>query len=171
MYLHYFCIITDSDDDNVQIVIDQERIDEAKTSIGHNFGIKPSSRTLPSERKGRFNVEDFDQPGTIDGQTAHEVDVENLEEKPWRKPGMIYYDFFFLKPKTDAIIFQVLISRTISIMGLQKKLGQLIVLVKSECESMKVVLECQAIQTLTLPIKISAQSLKMVAQYRFLVTI
>merc|ERR1719211_735084 len=84
----------DSDDDNVQIVIDQERIDEAKTSIGHNFGIKPSSRTLPSERKGRFNVEDFDQPGTIDGQTAHEVDVENLEEKPWRKPGADITDYF-----------------------------------------------------------------------------
>ena len=87
VYINFAFVITDSDDDNVQIVIDQDRIDEAKTSIGHNFGIKPSSRTLPSERKGRFNVEDFDQPGTIDGQTAHEVDVENLEEKPWRKPG------------------------------------------------------------------------------------
>ena len=77
----------DSDDDNVQIVIDQGKIDEAKTSIGQGFGIKPTSRAPPSERKGRFNVEEFDQVGSIDGTPAHEVDVENIEEKPWRKPG------------------------------------------------------------------------------------
>ena len=75
----------DSDDDNVQIVIDQGKIEEAKTTA--TFGIKPSSRQLPSERRGRFNVEDFDQVGTIDGTTAHEVDLENIEDKPWRKPG------------------------------------------------------------------------------------
>ena len=77
----------DSDDDNVQIVIDQGKIDEAKTSIGQGFGIKPTSRAPPSERKGRFNVEEFDQVGNIDGTPAHEVDVENIEDKPWRKPG------------------------------------------------------------------------------------
>ena len=51
----------DSDDDNVQIVIDQGKIEEAKTTA--TFGIKPSSRQIPSERRGRFNVEDFDQVG------------------------------------------------------------------------------------------------------------
>ena len=75
----------DSDDDNVQIVIDQGKIEEAKTTA--TFGIKPSSRQIPSERRGRFNVEDFDQVGTIDGTAAHEVDLENIEDKPWRKPG------------------------------------------------------------------------------------
>lgn len=84
----------DSDDDNVQIVIDQGKIDEAKTSIGQGFGIKPTSRAPPSERKGRFNVEDFDQVGTIDGAAAHEVDLENIEDKPWRKPGADITDYF-----------------------------------------------------------------------------
>ena len=79
----------DSDDDNVQIVIDQGKIEEAKTTA--TFGIKPSSRQIPSERRGRFNVEDFDQVGTIDGTAAHEVDLENIEDKPWRKPGKQNY--------------------------------------------------------------------------------
>lgn len=81
----------DSDeDDNVQIVINQDKIEEAKTKIG----IKPSARQLPSEKKGRFNVEDFDKVGTIDGTPAQEVDLESLEEKPWKKPGADITDYF-----------------------------------------------------------------------------
>ena len=63
----------------------------AKAKTTATFGIKPSSRQIPSERRGRFNVEDFDQVGTIDGTAAHEVDLENIEDKPWRKPGKQNY--------------------------------------------------------------------------------
>ena len=34
-------------------------------------------------------MEDFDRVGAIDGTPAHEVDIESLEEKPWRKPGKL----------------------------------------------------------------------------------
>ena len=37
---------------------------------------------------------DFDNIGTVNGQTAVEVDLENLEEKPWRKPGADITDYF-----------------------------------------------------------------------------
>ena len=41
-----------------------------------------------------FLVQDFDNIGTINGQTAVELDMENLEEKPWRKPGADITDYF-----------------------------------------------------------------------------
>ncbi len=47
-----------------------------------------------SEKKGRFNPEDFDKVGTIDGAPAHEVDLEAIEDKPWRKPGADITDYF-----------------------------------------------------------------------------
>ena len=46
------------------------------------------------EKKGKFAVEDFDAIGTVNGQTAVEIDMENLEEKPWRKPGADITDYF-----------------------------------------------------------------------------
>ena len=77
----------DSDeDDNLQIIIDQGKIEEAKTSM-QTFGITKSARNLLSEKKGKFSVEDFDRVGKIDGAPAQEVDLESLEDKPWRKPG------------------------------------------------------------------------------------
>lgn len=76
----------DSDEDNVQITIDHGKIEEAKSSY-QNFGIKQSTRQLPSEKKGKFNVEDFEQPGTIDGVQVQDIELENIEDKPWRKPG------------------------------------------------------------------------------------
>lgn len=77
----------DSDDDEVRITIDQDKIDEAKTSY-QTLRINKSARQLPGEKKGKFGVEEFDQVGTIDGTPAHEVDLEAIEDKPWRKPGM-----------------------------------------------------------------------------------
>ena len=40
-----------------------------------------------AEKKGKFNVEEFDQLGTINGQPAQDVDLESMEDKPWKKPG------------------------------------------------------------------------------------
>jgi len=84
----------DSDeDDNLQIIIDQGKIEEAKTSM-QTFGITKSARNLLSEKKGKFSVEDFDRVGKIDGAPAQEVDLESLEDKPWRKPGADITDYF-----------------------------------------------------------------------------
>jgi len=82
------------DDDDVQITIDQGKIEEAKTSFKALGGATKSSRQILSEKKGKFNVEDFDRPGTIDGAPAHEVDIESIEDKPWRKPGADLSDYF-----------------------------------------------------------------------------
>ena len=83
----------DSEDDDVQITIDQGKIEEAKTSY-QNFGLNKSVRQLPTEKKGKFGVEEFDQVGTIDGTPAHEVEIEAIEDKPWRKPGADLTDYF-----------------------------------------------------------------------------
>ena len=74
------------DDDDVCITINQEKIEEAKTNF-KTLGASKTTRQILSEKKGKFNVEDFDRVGAIDGTPAHEVDIESLEEKPWRKPG------------------------------------------------------------------------------------
>ena len=84
----------DSDDeDNVDIIINQDKIEEAKTTI-QNIGITKTARQLPSEKKGKFNVEDFDKTGLIDGQPAQEVDLEAIDDKPWKKPGADITDYF-----------------------------------------------------------------------------
>ena len=40
-----------------------------------------------AEKKGKFYVEEFDQLGTINGIPALDVDLEAIEDKPWKKPG------------------------------------------------------------------------------------
>ena len=84
------------DDDNVCITINQEKIEEAKTNF-KTLGASKSSRQILSEKKGKFNVEDFDRVGNIDGTPAHEVDIESLEEKPWRKPGINIWNCTFTR--------------------------------------------------------------------------
>ena len=39
-------------------------------------------------------LQDFDNILTVNGQTAVEVDMESLEDKPWRKPGADITDYF-----------------------------------------------------------------------------
>ena len=76
----------DDSDDDVQITIDKDKIDEAKTSY-QTFGMNKAVRQPPGEKKGKFNVEEFDQVGTINGTEAHEYEIESLEDKAWKKPG------------------------------------------------------------------------------------
>ena len=48
----------------------------------------PGMLGLPvAEKKGKFSVEEFDQIGLINGQPAQDVDLESIEDKPWKKPG------------------------------------------------------------------------------------
>ena len=41
-----------------------------------------------------LKLQDFDNILTVNGQTAVEVDMESLEDKPWRKPGADITDYF-----------------------------------------------------------------------------
>ena len=88
----------DSDDDDVQITINKNMIEEAKSSY-QTIGLGKGRGGVPAaDKKGKFNVEDFDQPGTINGKEPHEMDMENIEDKPWKKPGKLKwlpFDEFF----------------------------------------------------------------------------
>jgi pre-mRNA 3'-end-processing factor FIP1 len=55
------------------------------------FGIGKPVRPAPSEKKGKFSVEEFDQIGLINGQLAVDLDLESLEDKPWRQPGLFIF--------------------------------------------------------------------------------
>ena len=84
----------DSDDDGFKITIDKDKIEEAKTSY-QTFGLnKPSARPAPTEKKGKFSVEEFDQLGSINGQVSVEYDLESIEDKPWRQPGILNFFTF-----------------------------------------------------------------------------
>ena len=78
----------DSDEDLVTIDINQQQIQDVKTSY-QTFGLNKAVRQIPGagEKKGKFAVEEFEQVGTVNGKPAHEFDIESLEDKPWRKPG------------------------------------------------------------------------------------
>lgn len=47
-----------------------------------------------TKHQGKFNVEDFEGMGTINGVPAHEYSIETTEEKPWLKPGADITDYF-----------------------------------------------------------------------------
>jgi len=90
---------SDSDDDGIQVTIDQDKIEAAKNQMQQiqlkksaviDLGFVPSQK----EKKGKFAVEEFETIGTINGQTAVEVDLDSLEEKPWKKPGADITDYF-----------------------------------------------------------------------------
>ena len=55
-----------------------------------DLGFVPSHK----EKKGKFSVEEFDNILTVNGQTAVEVDLDSLDEKPWKKPGADITDYF-----------------------------------------------------------------------------
>jgi len=88
-------------EDGVIVTIDQKRIEEDKTKTIQSMQIKQSQReggVNKSKKQGTFAVEDFDAIGsiTVNGQTsaAVELDMESLEDKPWRKPGADITDYF-----------------------------------------------------------------------------
>merc|ERR1719264_1128252 len=88
-------------EDGVNVIIDQKRIEEDKTKTIQSMQIKQSQReggVNKSKKQGTFAVEDFDAIAsiTVNGQStaAVELDMESLEDKPWRKPGADITDYF-----------------------------------------------------------------------------
>jgi len=85
------------EEDDIEITIDKDKIEAAKTSY-QNLQLKKANHlefaSQQKEKKGKFAVEEFDQIGTINGTAAVDFDLESLEEKPWRKPGADITDYF-----------------------------------------------------------------------------
>ncbi|CAL8071981.1 unnamed protein product [Orchesella dallaii] len=80
----------DDDDDGVQVTIG-----EIKPTAPSPFGTAPTKRSgPPPDKKGKFSVEDFESPGTINGVPALDFNVDSVEDKPWRKPGADITDYF-----------------------------------------------------------------------------
>lgn len=46
------------------------------------------------QQTGKFQVEEFEQIGTINGVPASDYNLDALEDKPWRKPGADITDYF-----------------------------------------------------------------------------
>lgn len=49
---------------------------------------------FPLQPQGKFTVEEFEQIGTINSTAPHEFNLDQLEDKPWRKPGADITDYF-----------------------------------------------------------------------------
>lgn len=84
----------DSDDDDINVVI-------GDIKSGPSYNIKQRGQAMSGapnaagkQPTGKFNIEEFEQVGTISGVPAHEFSIDSLEEKPWRKPGADITDYF-----------------------------------------------------------------------------
>lgn len=90
---------SDSDsDDNVQIWIG-----DIKSTPGtyNSLNIKRSglltNASGPDNLKkqtGKFSIDDFETIGAINGIPAHEFNLDQIEDKPWRQPGADITDYF-----------------------------------------------------------------------------
>lgn len=62
-------------------------------SGGTSYNVKnpQDKQKLPGSK---FNIEEFESVGSINGQPAFEFAIENIEDKPWRKPGADITDYF-----------------------------------------------------------------------------
>lgn len=70
-------------------------IGEIKAAAPTPFGTAPAKRSgPPPDKKGKFSIEDFESPGTINGVPALDFNVDSVEDKPWRKPGADITDYF-----------------------------------------------------------------------------
>lgn len=74
------------DDDDINVVIGD--IKAGGTSYVKN---PQDKQKLPGSK---FNIEEFESVGSINGQPAFEFAIENIEDKPWRKPGADITDYF-----------------------------------------------------------------------------
>jgi pre-mRNA 3'-end-processing factor FIP1 len=74
----------DDDDDDINVV------------IGDIKSGGPSVRFDPKQKQpgSKFNIEEFESVGTINGQPSIEFAIESIEDKPWRKPGADITDYF-----------------------------------------------------------------------------
>lgn len=77
---------SDTDDDDINVVIGD--IKSGGTSYAKN------TQDKQKQPGSKFNIEEFETVGSINGQPAYEFAIENIEDKPWRKPGADITDYF-----------------------------------------------------------------------------
>lgn len=93
---------SEEDDDDINVVIGdiksgpnynikQRGAAGAAAASGTATATDKSGKPVPG---GKFNMEEFESVGTINGVAAHEFSIDSLEEKPWRKPGADITDYF-----------------------------------------------------------------------------
>lgn len=47
-----------------------------------------------TKQPGKFSIDEFETIGVINGMPAHEFNLDQLEDKPWRQPGADITDYF-----------------------------------------------------------------------------
>ncbi|KAL1491171.1 hypothetical protein ABEB36_011811 [Hypothenemus hampei] len=90
----------EDDDDDVNVVIgDIKTSTPAAYPQQHSIKRGGLTTTIGDKGKqiqasGKFQVEEFEQIGTINGVPASDYNLDSLEDKPWRKPGADITDYF-----------------------------------------------------------------------------
>lgn len=80
---------SDDDDDDINVVIGDIK------SGGASYNVKTQQQQDKQKLPGsKFNIEEFESVGSINGQPAFEFAIESIEDKPWRKPGADITDYF-----------------------------------------------------------------------------
>lgn len=88
---------SDSDDD-VHVVIGDIKSTPAYGSLNIKRGglLTNTSGVTDklSKQSGKFSIDEFETIGVINGIPAHEFNLDQLEDKPWRQPGADITDYF-----------------------------------------------------------------------------
>ncbi|XP_014470603.1 PREDICTED: pre-mRNA 3'-end-processing factor FIP1 [Dinoponera quadriceps] len=90
---------SDSDsDDDVHVVIGDIKSTPAYGSLNiKRGGLLTNASGVPdklNKQPGKFSIEEFETIGIINGIPAHEFNLDQLEDKPWRQPGADITDYF-----------------------------------------------------------------------------
>ncbi|XP_043465837.1 pre-mRNA 3'-end-processing factor FIP1 [Leptopilina heterotoma] len=89
---------SDSDsDDDVHVVIGDIKSAPTYSSLNiKRSGLITSSNVPEKINKlpGKFSIDEFETIGVINGIPAHEFNLDQLEDKPWRQPGADITDYF-----------------------------------------------------------------------------
>ncbi|KAF7281385.1 hypothetical protein GWI33_004864 [Rhynchophorus ferrugineus] len=91
--------LDDDSDDDVNVVIGDYKTTTSYPTQPLNIKRGVLSTALVDKSKqvqqpGKFQVEEFEQIGTINGVPASDYNLDSLEDKPWRKPGADITDYF-----------------------------------------------------------------------------
>ncbi|XP_011704125.1 PREDICTED: pre-mRNA 3'-end-processing factor FIP1 [Wasmannia auropunctata] len=90
---------SDSDsDDDVHVVIGDIKSTPAYGSLNIKRGGLLTNTSGVSDKlskqPGKFSIDEFETIGVINGIPAHEFNLDQLEDKPWRQPGADITDYF-----------------------------------------------------------------------------
>ncbi|XP_034934954.1 pre-mRNA 3'-end-processing factor FIP1 [Chelonus insularis] len=91
--------VSDSDsDDDVHVVIGDIKSAPAYNNLNiKRSGLLSNASGIPdklNKQPGKFSIDEFETIGVINGIPAHEFNLDQLEDKPWRQPGADITDYF-----------------------------------------------------------------------------